>query len=136
MAETNSDTGNECSICLESFDNDENKAVIFNCDTCTTKLCSVCYDKISIQHYKHENNSVVYKTKCPYCCNITEKKIEDFNINQLRVLLLDSIAHQVVFAEVVMDIKVNIYKKHTKYCNNLKRLIIPATNLLGQEPLI
>ena len=74
MAVTNCDTGNECSICLESFDNDENKAVIFNCDTCTTKLCSVCYDKISIQHYKHENNSVVYKTKCPYCCNITEKK--------------------------------------------------------------
>ena len=136
MSVTNCDTGNECSICLESFDNVENKAVIFNCDTCTAKLCSVCYDKISIQHYKHENNSVVYKTKCPYCCNTTEKKIEDFNINQLRVLLLDSIAHQVVFAEVVMDIKVNIYKKHTKFCNNLKRLIIPATNLLGQDPLI
>jgi hypothetical protein len=67
---------------------------------------------------------------------MTEKKIEDFNMNQLRVLLLDSIAHQAVFAEVVMDIKINIYKKHTKFCNNLKRLIIPATNLLGQEPLI
>jgi|LakMenEpi03Aug12_release.lakeMendotaPanAssembly.Ray.scaffolds.fasta_scaffold01353_20 hypothetical protein len=136
MAVTNSDTLNECSVCLASFDNDEKKAVIFNCDTCITKLCSVCYDKISIQHYEHKNNSVVYKTKCPYCRNMTEKKIEDFNMNQLRVLLLDSIAHQAVFAEVVMDIKVNIYKKHTKFCNNLKRLIIPATNLLGQEPLI
>ena len=51
MAVTNNDTGNECSVCLESFDNDENKAVIFNYYTCITKLCSVCYDKISIQHY-------------------------------------------------------------------------------------
>lgn len=136
MVLTNDNTVNECPVCFVSFDNKEKDIVSFDCDICTTKLCSVCYDKISIQHYKHENNSVVYKTKCPCCCIMTEKKIEDFNMNQLRVLLLDSIAHQAVFAEVVMDIKVNIYKKHTKFCNNLKRLIIPATNLLGQEPLI
>jgi hypothetical protein len=136
MVLTNDNTANECPVCLVSFENKENNIVAFDCGTCTSKLCSVCYDKISIQHYKHENNSVVYKTKCPCCCIITEKKIEDFNMNQLRVLLLDSIAHQAVFAEVVMDIKFNIYKKHTKFCNNLKRLIIPATNLLGQEPLI
>jgi len=32
MAITNDDIVNECSVCLESFDNDENKAVIFNCE--------------------------------------------------------------------------------------------------------
>jgi hypothetical protein len=119
----------ECSVCFEPFDNNTN-IVSFNCDTCVSKICSCCYDKISILDYKAENKSIIYKTKCPCCRSNTEKTIEDFNKEQLKALLLDSISHQAVFAETIMMIKYSVYDKKTKLCNNLKKLIEPATNLL------
>jgi hypothetical protein len=118
----------ECCICLDRLD--KNK-VVFNCDTCVSKLCSTCYDKITIIDWNEDERTAIYTTKCPCCRTNNDKSVNDFSKDQLKVLLLDSISHQSVFAEVVMMIKINIHKKTTKFCNNLKKIIKPASVLIG-----
>jgi len=118
----------DCCICLERLD--KNK-VIFNCDTCVSKLCSACYDKITIIDWREEERIAVFSMKCPCCRKYSDKSVNDFSKDQLKELLLDSISHQSTFAEVVMMIKANIYKKTSKLCNNLKEIIKPASALIG-----
>lgn len=118
----------DCCICFERLDNNK---VVFNCDTCVSKICSACYDKITTIDWKEEERTATFTMKCPCCRTESNKSVSDFSKEQLQDLLLDSISHQSLFAEVVMMIKVNIYKRTSKLCNNLKEIIKPASALIG-----
>jgi hypothetical protein len=129
MVSTNEDC--ECCVCFEQT----NGLRRFNCNTCCGFVCLDCYNEIAIIDIDVDGDNVKkgeikYNLKCPCCRTPNIKSVDDFSLDQLKSLLIESIENQVIFSSALMNIQNMIKGKKTKLCLSIKKMIEPTESLI------